>query len=99
MILRSGGKTINKFKVYRIALRLDLKFYLKDGETNNDDPTKEILSENRVTVPPANITAPTIVYSKAHNKEEKKARAQKKIQDRAIAAAAQMISSYPSGDP
>ena len=32
------------------------------------------------------------------NKEEKKARAQKKIQDRAIAAATQMLSSYPSGD-
>ena len=42
-----------------------------------------------------NVTVPSVVFSKAHNKEEKKARAQKKIQDRALQAATQMLSSYP----
>ena len=37
----------------------------------------------------------TTIYSKAQNKEEKKARAQRKIQDRALAASGMMMSSYP----
>ena len=37
-----------------------------------------------------------MVYSKTQNKEEKKANAQRKIQARAMAASANMLSSYPS---
>ena len=37
-----------------------------------------------------------MVYSKTQNKEEKKANAQRKIQARAMAASANMMSSYPS---